>query len=224
MRFEQTLANAVYAPWKASYIDYNKLKKLLRDDEDAQVNSVWTDDDAEFFYAELTNVQLDKVQTFHRETYRKLKERAAACEATLDNLTAIDANSDAPSSSRDTRNATLRSSSTELDSISKEINELARYSRVNYTGFLKIAKKHDRKRGGRISVGTPLRLLLAKVPFNQEDYAPLLYRVSVMWTFIRAQLQDTDRRPSVISVSVGDDDPYVSYKCEHLACYICIIS
>ena len=31
MKFGTTLRRSVYSPWKAQYIDYDKLKKLLKD-------------------------------------------------------------------------------------------------------------------------------------------------------------------------------------------------
>ena len=32
----------------------------------------------------------------------------------------------------------------EINDITEELNELARYARLNYTGIIKIIKKHDR--------------------------------------------------------------------------------
>ena len=55
MRFGQTLQTSVYPPWKAQYIDYPKLKKLLRENEAGQQ---WTEGDEEAFVHELINVQL----------------------------------------------------------------------------------------------------------------------------------------------------------------------
>lgn len=53
MRFGKTLRAAVYPPWKGKYIDYNKLKTLLRendvtrDGEDASDSDddQWTEQD-----------------------------------------------------------------------------------------------------------------------------------------------------------------------------------
>ena len=32
----------------------------------------------------------------------------------------------------------------EINAITEELNELAKYARLNYTGIIKIVKKHDR--------------------------------------------------------------------------------
>jgi len=229
MRFGKTLRLSVYKPWKSYYIDYPKLKKLLREDEDEnaspsrQKDDIWTDEDAENFYHELTNVQLEKVQSFHQETYQKLRDRAAACEAILDPI-AVSAHTPIVSNDEIGDQANQRTGSVdestksllqdtlkELDEITKETSELEKYSRINYTGFIKIAKKHDRKRGGRISVRGPLQSLLVKVPFNQEDYSPLLYRISAMYSFIRQRLDGKEPRLSFSdSASVGED--YTAHK------------
>lgn len=45
MRFETTLQRAVYQPWKDEYLDYHKLKVLLREDDSAPGHDdSWTDE------------------------------------------------------------------------------------------------------------------------------------------------------------------------------------
>ena len=75
MRFGKTLKQSIYPPWRDNYIDYAKLKKLLRDDDSAPsspstaTKDVWTEEDEGAFVAELVNVQLEKVHAFHKETF-----------------------------------------------------------------------------------------------------------------------------------------------------------
>ncbi|KAF2154877.1 SPX-domain-containing protein [Myriangium duriaei CBS 260.36] len=238
MRFGKTLRQAVYEPWRDYYIDYEKLKKLLREDDSAASSptragdQAWTDQDAEKFYHELANVQLEKVQNFHKEMYQKLSDRAAKCEANLDPIAAAVKQDDQgtstgeqqgasqsqsngegkrPAMSEGERDRVLKDTLKELDSITKEISELEKYSRINYTGFLKIAKKHDRKRGGRISVKSPLQSLLVKVPFNKEDYSPLLYRISAMYSFARQQ-SDSKSNGRSFSDAQAAGQTYTSHK------------
>jgi len=243
MRFGQTLRQAVYEPWKDYYVDYSKLKKLLREDDSASSSpsgrkeDTWTDQDAENFYAELTNVQLEKVQNFHKDTYQKLRDRTSKCEAKLEPIAGsvkaengesndksmTNGEGKKPAPSEEEKNKILKEVSAELDGITKEVSELEKYSRINYTGFLKIAKKHDRKRGGRVSVRSPLQSLLAQVPFNKEDYSPLLYRVSAMYSFVRQQLDGNDNRSSVVSLGeTAGGDSYTSHKCRLPRAILCI--
>lgn len=180
MRFGKTLQNSIYAPWKSNYVDYTKLKKLLRENEDE--GGVWTEEDEGRFVEELVNVQLEKVNAFQVDMSKRLRERTSECEGTLDGLAETDAGGDkenvhdkkkdAPENKQDL----LRSVLKELDGITTEVNELEKYSRLNFTGFLKAAKKHDRRRGSKYKVRPLLQVRLAALPFNSEDYSPLLYR------------------------------------------------
>ncbi|EGS23167.1 uncharacterized protein CTHT_0008280 [Thermochaetoides thermophila DSM 1495] len=99
----------------------------------------------------------------------------------------------------------LRDLEAELDSITNEVKELKKYSSLNYTGFLKIVKKHDRKRGDRYKIRPLMQLSLAKRPFNSEQaYSPLLTKLSLMYFAIRQQLED---EPSAGPESFPPADP-----------------
>lgn len=190
MRFGKSLQSAIYEPWRSNYIDYSKLKKLLREDGSlngralADVTSQeqeWTEEDEGAFVDELVNVQLEKVSAFHNETYKSLRDRTSDCESELQKLAAAEKKSGNEFSESEAManiggDQTLQDMLDELDSITKEINELERYSRINFTGFLKAAKKHDRKRGAHYRVRPLLQVRLAALPFNSEDYSPLLYQ------------------------------------------------
>jgi len=67
MRFGRTLRTQIYPPWKDKYIDYDKLKTLLREKEttpQGEDGREWTEKDEEDFVQELINVQLEKVNQF----------------------------------------------------------------------------------------------------------------------------------------------------------------
>ena len=182
MRFGKTLRNSIYAPWKSNYIDYTKLKILLRENEDEE-EGTWTEKDEGQFVEELINVQLEKVNSFQVDTSKRLRERTSECEGTLESVAETDFDSSEIKKARDEKNHMsgaqndpLRSVLQELDDITTEVNELEKYSRLNFTGFLKAAKKHDRRRGSKYKVRPLLQVRLAALPFNSEDYSPLLYR------------------------------------------------
>ena len=191
MRFGKTLKNSIYEPWAPNYIDYAKLKQLLREDDPVEEDGRgWTEDDEGRFVEELVNVQLEKVNAFQVETYKRLRERTADCEARLEKEARTKAEGAEPSGQGDDQDekrvekkneksyeeANLQEVLKELDGITEEINELEKYSRINYTGFLKAVKKHDRKRGSKYRVRPLVQVRLAALPFNSEDYSPLLYR------------------------------------------------
>lgn len=189
MRFGRNLQKSVYEPWKAHYIDYAKCKKLLREDEEGTVSSStapdqktqgWTEADESAFTDELLNVQLDKVNDFYSETVKQLRENSADCERRLEKYrqseSSESAQDNAGDAEKDASKANLTDVLESLDRITKEVNELEKYSRLNYAGFLKAAKKHDRRRGSRYQLRPLLQVRLAALPFNSEDYSPLLYR------------------------------------------------
>ncbi|KAK5122695.1 hypothetical protein LTR85_003610 [Meristemomyces frigidus] len=241
MRYGRTLQLAIYRPWRENYIDYAKLKKLLREDEGevGETPGQWTDEDEGKFVDELVNVQLEKVHAFHKETYEKLRDRTAKCEARLDTVAVGqngveegqaqtdgaaesqpeeegtsngNGNGKKPMPSEDEQQKVLKEVLSELDQITKETNELEKYSRINYTGFLKAAKKHDRKRGGAYRVRPLLQVRLAALPFNKEDYSPLLYRLSAMYSFVRQHLEGAETRGMSISESQPGIEEYTSHK------------
>lgn len=212
MRFGKTLQASIHPPWRDHYIDYAKIKKLLRegDDSDSELTPVsradqmegWTENDESEFVHELVNVQLEKVNNFQREMNEQLKSRTASCEARLEQLVSTTPaggprSSLSPAGGQvggEERQKTLTQVLEDLDGITSDINELEKFSRVNFTGFLKAAKKHDRRsragpsakgkgkgkgRGdtsGEYKVRPLLQVRLSALEFNREDYSPLLYR------------------------------------------------
>lgn len=259
MRFGLTLKLSIYSPWRDQYIDYPKLKKLLRDEESAPNSPAaepkedpWTEQDEGAFVNELVNVQLEKVHAFHKETYERLRDRTAKCEANLDNVAVAEigkaeaqkedenhasvddaggrnqglfrgattsnddgsrsGNGKQPFPSEQEQKNILKQTLEELDQITKEIGELEKYCRINYTGFLKAVKKHDRKRGASYRIRPLLQVRLAALPFNKEDYSPLLYRLSAMYSFIRQHLDGVESRGLSMAESQPGQDEYISQK------------
>ncbi|KAL7649511.1 Phosphate metabolism transcription protein [Aspergillus niger] len=217
MRFGKTLRNSIYAPWAGKYIDYNKLKVLLRehdvtgDGSDSESNP-WTEQDEEAFVQELINVQLDKVNAFQMETLQQLRERTTTCEARLRPLTTSPEDGAPTVVDEEEKKRVASDVLQELDNITKEVIELEKYSRINFTGFLKAAKKHDRKRGTRYRVKPLLQVRLSQLPFNSEDYSPLVRRLSVMYSFAREILsQGIIEAKDPAEPRVGQD-VYSSFK------------
>ena len=210
MRFGKTLQDSTYKPWEDKYIDYRKLKKLLREDQGSSNGSaedVWTEADEENFVQELVNVQLEKVNQHQAQTSASLRDQTSALEAKLQSVAGED-----NQTPEDEKKATAKGVLKELDTISAEINELKRFSRINYTGFLKAAKKHDRKRGHKYRVRPLLLVRLAQTPFNTEDYSPLLYRLSAMYTWSRQMLEGENVTSRQSNTSVRPKDSYTAFK------------
>lgn len=190
MRFGKTLRQSIYPPWKDQYIDYGRLKSLLREDRSDEDDSPWTEEDENRFCDELFNTQLEKVARFQADTFSKLARRVDAAFETLKSLSP----SDDKDGKLDVPPDQLKDFEKELDDITNEVKELKKYSNINYTGFLKIAKKHDRKRGERYRIRPLMQVSLSKRPFNSEQgYAPLLNKLSYMYFAVRQHLEEDAR-------------------------------
>jgi len=211
MRFGKTLRNSVYPPWRSQYIDYSKLKNLLREDLDD--GKAWTEDDETKFCDELLSVQLEKVAAFQSSTFNKLEQRATAAGEKLKELGLEEGQKKG-----DITIGRFKEIEEELDAITNETKELKKYSNINYTGFLKIVKKHDRKRGNNYKIRPIMQNTLHDRPFNSEQgYSPLLNKLSLMYFVVRQQLDPTTDQ---IVASISDvqsmsqnGERYTAYKC-----------
>ncbi|KAI1278606.1 VTC domain-containing protein [Xylaria sp. FL0933] len=189
MRFGKALREAIYPPWRDEYIDYAKLKGMLRENTREDDDVPWTEEDENRFCDEIFNVQLDKVSQFQAKTAASLQQRADAAFEKLRDLAPSD-----DKSSSGIANSLLEELRAELDAIVNEVKRLKKYSSLNYTGFLKIVKKHDRKRGGRYKVRPMMRVSLAEHGLNSEQgYSPLLNKLSLMYYAINQTL-DKDKQ------------------------------
>lgn len=213
MRFGKTLRNSVYAPWKDKYLEYGKLKALLREDSDD--DRPWTEQDEQKFCEEILNVQLEKVAAFQASTFKSLEERANKAGEKLRELSPDDGKA---KSKGDITNARFKEIEDELDAIINETKELKKYSNLNYTGFLKIVKKHDRKRGNNYKVRPMMQMSLSKRPFNTEHkYSPLLNKLSMMYFIVRQQLDENIEGTAISSeaqAEVQNGERYTAYKCK----------
>lgn len=232
MKFGTTLRKSVYQPWKDKYIDYDKLKKLLKDNED---DDTWTTDDEEAFANELANVQLEKVHGFIQETSQKLRDRTSACEKKLEPLAVgiqPDDNEDdkredkgeglfgkASEASKKSepsqveKQKLLKEVLNELDSITKETKELEGFSRLNFTAVIKATKKHDKLRGGSYRLRPFIDARIAQHPLHSEDASPLLYRLSALYSFVRQSLEGKTKDDLAFNEDTTSGSSFHSHKC-----------
>lgn len=239
MRFGKTLQTSAYDTWKDKYLDYAKLKNMLREDEYGVDDVSWTDDDETKFSDEIFNVQLEKVASFHESKFRELRDRVDAAFEKLRELAPPEKEKEQeqqgdqgqeqkPLALRRSEVTTqqLKELEAELDSITNEVNELKRFSNLNYTGFLKIVKKHDRKRGLRYKMRPIMMKSLADRPFNSEQaYAPMIHRLSLAYFTVKQQLEEGISDELLADLEGGalqetrNGEKYSAYKCkEEIAC------
>lgn len=133
MRFGKTLREAIYPPWKDHYLDYAKLKNLLRENVSRDEDKPWTEDDEARFCEELLNVQLEKVAAFQESTLKELEHRAAQASESLRELAPEEGKSNG-----DITAGRFKEIEEELDRITSDMKELRKYSNINYTGSFQL--------------------------------------------------------------------------------------
>lgn len=213
MRFGKKLKASIYPPWDGQYVEYEMLKRLLREKEED--DSPWTEDDENKFCDEILNVQLEKVAAFQQSTFKSLEQRANAAAEKLKDLVPEDGNAKG-----DITTGRFKEIERELDEIINETKELKKYSSINYTAFLKIVKKHDRKRGSNYKIRPMMLMSLSKRPFNTESgYSPLLNKLSIMYYAVRQQLDETESTPATADSEeqsqIQNGERYTAYKCKY---------
>lgn len=184
MLFSNKLELEIYPPWKDNYISYIRLKKLLK--EGVILKNAWTEKDEQNFVSALDS-DLEKVYTFQSDKYDELNEY----------LNELQAATESPTASFD-----VHSFSSKLELVLNLAQELNHFQRLNYTGFIKIVKKHDRLHPD-YSVKPLLNVRLKSLPFHSEDYSPLLFKISALFQFLRDNY-DVDQSLSKLS-SFNDD-------------------
>ncbi len=193
-------------------MEYARMKSLLR--EDVEDDSTWTEDDESKFCDEILNNQLEKVAAFQASTFKSLEERTNKAAERLQKLAPEEGGSKEPVPAE-----SFKKIEAELDEIINQTKELKKYSNINYTAFLKIVKKHDRKRGSNYKIRPMLLLSLSKRPFNSEqNYTPLLNKLSMMYYAVRQQLDESEPSSPAASTDAQSQtqngEKYYAHKCK----------
>jgi SPX domain protein involved in polyphosphate accumulation len=131
MKYGQELQQNIFAPWRLSYISYDVLKQELKT---RQLDHGWTDKD-EYDFSNLLDNELTKVYDFINAKLSEIDARILYCERTIQTLQKN------PSMASDANYSIMDEALTE---ILFDVNDLSRFTRVNFTAIQKILKKHDK--------------------------------------------------------------------------------
>lgn len=193
MLFGNKLDSEVYPPWKQYYMNYTHLKKLLKEGVILQNN--WSDTDEQNFVSSL-DADLEKVYTFQANKYEELSEVLDKLQAETENPT---------------NEFELDKFTNKLEEALSGAQELDHFQRLNYTGFIKVVKKHDRIHP-EFSVKPLLNVRLKNLPFHSEDYSPLLYKVSALFQFLRDNYNVNETLTKLSSFNDDNQEEYQSFK------------
>jgi SPX domain protein involved in polyphosphate accumulation len=128
-------------------------------------------------------VERKKVYAFHKATMNRIQEEVDNCETAI--------STQLPSQDSANELAQLQS---KINNIADDINRLERFIRFNYTGFLKIVKKHDRHTDYILRPMFMVRL--NQCPFWREDNEQLLIKLSSLFNQARGGGRTMSFRPT----------------------------
>ncbi|GAA5907874.1 hypothetical protein JCM6882_004579 [Rhodosporidiobolus microsporus] len=207
MKFGAVIKDALYQDWQASYIDYGGLKRFMKD---RQAKHQWDDaDEADFIRA--LESELDKVVKFQEGKINELTEKITTYETEVKDLiassqarreqgkgSATDGEGDEEQNMDDSDADSMSDTSDDeaedryvdleedLANVIADVHDLGHFSHLNYTGFIKIVKKHDKRTGFTLK-GPFMREFLEKRPFYKENYDAIIVQLSRLYNLVRTR-------------------------------------
>ncbi|GAV55881.1 hypothetical protein ZYGR_0AZ00520 [Zygosaccharomyces rouxii] len=177
MKFGEQLQNSLIRQYSYYYITYDDLKREL--EQNLQKTGGSWSQQLETGFLESLEVELDKVYTFskvkHGEVLRRVKDAQKQVQTTVRMV-----NSSSPPSEMD-----FDAIEEGLSDIIADVHDLAKFCRLNYTGFQKIIKKHDKKTGYILKPVFQVRL--DSKPFFKENYDDLVQKLSQLYDVTRTR-------------------------------------
>lgn len=189
MKFGQHLQNEIFPPWRLSYISYDTLKKDLKS---RQLDHSWNQQDEAEFVHKLEN-ELQKVYDFVSAKLAEVQARISYCERTIQTFI------NNPTSSSDEDWALMEDALTE---VLFDVNDLAKFTRLNYIGFQKILKKHDKWTGLNLKQGFIPEL--RSKPLDKQRFDVAIVFISALHDICR------QRGKPQTTESLIDTNPYTS--------------
>lgn len=177
MKFGEHLRKALIKNYSFYYIDYDdlkhQLKKRLKDND-----FEWTNEFEEDFLAALEK-ELDKVYSFTLVKNTEINRRVKEAEKYVYEVVEA-AKTDNKPSEQD-----FDELEEELSDIIADVHDLAKFTRLNYTGFQKILKKHDKST--KFSLKPIFQVRLNAKPFYKDNYDNLIVKLSKLYDLVRTR-------------------------------------
>ncbi|OAA48663.1 vacuolar transporter chaperone 4 [Metarhizium rileyi] len=187
MKFGEQLRSSVIREYQWYYIDYNGLKADLKnssgpDKAGGAPGKEWTEEDEIRFVGKL-EAELEKVHTKQQVKAMEISRRIAVSDHevkdVVNRLNERGLNEDGPSEEE------FLLLEEDLSDIIADVHDLAKFVQLNYTGFYKIIKKHDKLTGWHLRPVFDTRLK-AK-PFYKENYDASVIQLSKLYDVVRTR-------------------------------------
>ncbi|KAF8944458.1 vacuolar transporter chaperone [Haplosporangium gracile] len=170
MKFGDNLEDSTYEPWKDNYVQYNALKKQL--EQGLNGPNGWTERD-EGIFGQTLDSNLTKIYAFVNSKFEELQERTTKAELRVATFQEA------------YNQKALESLTAAISEITDEVNQLSKYCRTNYAGFLKIVKKHDKNVPYKLR---PVFMVQLKSrAFYNVNFDSLVVRLSKLYHTIGAE-------------------------------------
>ncbi|KAH6650285.1 VTC domain-containing protein [Chaetomium tenue] len=195
MKFGEQLRSSVIREYQWYYIDYDGLKADLKQpsgpiqpvaDDRAKPGKPqrreWTEEDESRFVSKLES-ELDKVHSKQQVKAMEISRRITVSERevrdVVNRLNERGLGQDGPSEEE------FMLLEEDLSDIIADVHDLAKFVQLNYTGFYKIIKKHDKMTGWHLRPVFDTRLK-AK-PFYKENYDASVVKLSKLYDLVRTR-------------------------------------
>lgn len=181
MKFGEHLRKALIKNYSFYYIDYDDLKHQLK--KHLKENDYeWTDEFEEEFLAAL-EAELDKVYLFTKVKNTEVNRRIELAEKYVHEV--VDALQNPDTKTKKPLEQDFEDLEEDLSDIIADVHDLAKFTRLNYTGFQKILKKHDKTTG--YSLKPIFQVRLNAKPFYKDNYDNLIVKLSKLYDLVRTR-------------------------------------
>ncbi|EQB57050.1 VTC domain-containing protein [Colletotrichum gloeosporioides Cg-14] len=192
MKFGEQLRSSIIREYQWYYIDYDALKADLKtatgpvistdNGKGKGIKREWSEEDEGRFVKKL-EAELDKVHTKQQVKAMEISRRIAVSErevrGVVNRLIERGPREDGPSEEE------FMLLEEDLSDIIADVHDLAKFVQLNYTGFYKIIKKHDKMTGWHLKPVFDTRLK-AK-PFYKENYDASVVKLSKLYDLVRTR-------------------------------------
>ncbi|KOS16928.1 Vacuolar transporter chaperone 4 [Escovopsis weberi] len=187
MKFGEQLRSSTIREYQWYYIDYNGLKGELKHatgpfTAGGDGPREWTEADETRFVGKL-EAELEKVHTKQQVKAMEISRRIAVSERqvrdVVNRLAERGLGEDGPTEEE------FVLLEEDLSDIIADVHDLAKFVQLNYTGFYKIIKKHDKMTGWHLRPAFDTRLK-AK-PFYKENYDASVIKLSKLYDLVRTR-------------------------------------
>ncbi|MCJ1353931.1 MAG: vacuolar transporter chaperone [Icmadophila ericetorum] len=190
MKFGQQLRTSLIKDYQYHYIRYDDLKLALKKPlitdptpENPRPKRQWSEKDEKSFIEQLEG-ELDRVFTFQRTKYKEIVKRIDNSEEEVkDVLKRLESYDE--TENKDNLAEDFELLEQDLSDIIADVHDLAKYTQLNYTGFQKIVKKHDKQTPNPLKPAFQVRLTLK--PFYADSYDTLVVRISKLYDVVRTR-------------------------------------